>query len=129
MVDKKALLAKEWFKKAAADIDFAELGYKDTEHYGQVCFLCQQASEKYLKGFLVAKGVKPKRIHSLAALALKCSEYVEAFKSFMPKLKILDRYYIPARYPVMISLKFKKQDATEALRILHDIVDLVVKNV
>lgn len=44
-------LAQEWFKKAQADIDFAKLGFKETEHYGQVCFLCQQAVEKYLKGF------------------------------------------------------------------------------
>jgi HEPN domain-containing protein len=47
-------LAKEWFVKAKADLDFAKLGFKETKHYGQICFLCQQAVEKYLKGFLVA---------------------------------------------------------------------------
>lgn len=50
MADNYRNLADEWFEKARADVDFARIGFKETEHYGQVCFLCQQAAEKYLKG-------------------------------------------------------------------------------
>ncbi|MDR0598605.1 MAG: HEPN domain-containing protein, partial [Treponema sp.] len=33
-----------------------------------ICFHCQQAAEKYLKGFLVFKGIEFPKTHDLAAL-------------------------------------------------------------
>ena len=33
-----------------------------------ICFHCQQAAEKYLKAFLVQRGLKPERTHDLAHL-------------------------------------------------------------
>lgn len=80
MVNNNLELAYEWFKKAKADIDFAKIGFKETEHYGEVCFLCQQAAEKYLKGYLVANGVNPPRIHSVASLTVKCSKILRNLK-------------------------------------------------
>lgn len=125
MANNNLKLANEWFKKAKADIDFAKIGLKETEHYGQVCFLCQQAAKKYLKGFLEANRIKPPRIHSVATLATKCIKITGKFKNLVPKCKILDRYYIPTRYPVAIGLIFKKEDAQEALRILSRLIELV----
>lgn len=125
MANNSLKLAREWFEKAKADIDFAKIGFKETEHYGQVCFLCQQAAEKYLKGFLVSKGIKPPKIHSVATLASKSAKPVKEFKNILPQCKILDRYYIPTRYPVVIGLTFKKQDAQEALCILSKIINLI----
>lgn len=118
-------LAAEWFKKAKADIDFAKLGFRETEHFGQVCFLCQQAAEKYLKGFLVSKRIKPPKIHSLAALVKKCSKIDKEFEGLLDKCKLLDRYYIPTRYPVAVNLLFKKEDAELSLQILSELVELV----
>lgn len=127
MANKNLELAQEWFNKAKADIDFARIGFKETEHYGQVCFLCQQAVEKYLKGFLVAKGIKPKKIHSTATLVRKCAQISKEFSDFISLCKILDRYYIPTRYPVLSAALYKKEDAQEALQILDGIVNLVNK--
>jgi len=125
MVNNNLRLAGEWFKKAKADIDFAKIGIKETQHYGQVCFLCQQAAEKYLKGFLVANGIKPPRIHSVTTLANRCIKITQKFTDLIPKCKILDRYYIPTRYPIAIGLTFKKEDAQEALCILSKIIKVV----
>ncbi len=129
MANNNVNLSSEWFKKAKADIDFAEIGFKETKHYGQVCFLCQQAAEKYLKGFLVAKGIKPQKIHSVATLALKCAKLEKAFGKIIPICKVLDRYYIPTRYPVAIGLIFKKEDSQEALRILSEIINLIENSI
>jgi HEPN domain-containing protein len=125
MANNNLKLANEWFKKATADIDFAKIGLKETQHYGQVCFLCQQAAEKYLKGLLEANRIKPPRIHSVATLATKCIKINRGFKNLVPKCKILDRYYIPTRYPVAVGLVFKKEDAQEALSIAYELIDLV----
>ena len=75
------------------DYEFAELGLRETEHYGQICFLAQQAAEKYLKGFLIAFKTSPKKIHSIAILAQECSKLYPDFKEFIQKGKTLDRYY------------------------------------
>jgi HEPN domain-containing protein len=120
-------LAEEWFTKARADIDFAKIGIRETEHYGQVCFLCQQAAEKYLKGLLVAHGLKPPKIHSVATLAAKCSKFTKELGTVLAKCKLLDRYYIPTRYPVATGLIFKKEDALGALSILTEIIEVVEK--
>lgn len=127
MDDKSRQLAEEWFKKAQADIDFAALGYKETEHYGEICFLCQQAVEKYLKGFLVANSVRPEKIHSAATLAAKCSTISQDFKTVIDQCKILDRYYIPPRYPVPYGVQYRKQDAKEAIEITESLTTLVLR--
>ena len=45
-----------------------------------VCYLSQQASEKYLKGLLVADGEKPPKIHDLthtpAAQSITSTRYL-----------------------------------------------------
>ncbi|HLD82772.1 MAG TPA: HEPN domain-containing protein [Candidatus Omnitrophota bacterium] len=120
-------LAQEWFKKAQADIDFANLGLRETEHYGEVCFLCQQAAEKYLKGFLVANNIAPKKIHSTAALITKCASINREFNELVDQCKVLDRYYIPPRYPVPAKIQYHKQDAREAIETTESIIALVLR--
>lgn len=92
-------LTQEWFSKAEADIDFAKLGFKETEHYGQVC---------------------------TATLARKCSLVNKEFKRFIRPCKALDRHYIPPRYPVAIAILYRKQDAKEALEFADSVIGSVI---
>jgi len=125
MDEKSQQLASEWFEKAQADLDFARLGFKETKHYGEVCFLCQQVVEKYLKGFLVAMCKRPRKIHSVGALAKSCAKFNKEFGDLISKCKILDRYYIPPRYPVPSRIRYYKKDAKEAIEIAEVIVRLI----
>ena len=50
--NKKLILG--WLKKAEDDLSFAKMAFKETEFYDHVCFLSQQAVEKYLKMVIVA---------------------------------------------------------------------------
>lgn len=125
-MDKNSLqLADEWFKKAQADLDFARIGLKETNHYGQVCFFCQQVVEKYLKGFLVAHQRKFRKIHHTSSLIKRCINIDQRFEKFTEKCKILDSYYIPTRYPVPWEEKYTKKDAENSLKIAESIVKLV----
>ena len=46
-------LAEQWFRKAENDLLNVENNFKaDRYPADTVCFHCQQAAEKYLKGFL-----------------------------------------------------------------------------
>ncbi|MBF0360768.1 MAG: HEPN domain-containing protein [Oligoflexia bacterium] len=84
----------DWFLQAQDDIEFAKKSLS-LQHYSQICFLSQQASEKALKALGFRNGYDLMKTHSVRVLAEKLqinSEVTEA-------AKILDLYYISARYP------------------------------
>lgn len=89
---------KEWFTIAEDDLNFAKVGL-ETGFYTQVCFLCQQASEKALKGLLIFKTEAYPRIHKLVDLLNLCAEQVPGITELEDEARILDQYYIPSRYP------------------------------
>lgn len=121
-------LAEEWFERAQADYDFAKMGLEQTQHYGQVCFLCHQTVEKYLKGFLVAHGIKPEKTHFLGMLVEQCVEADAAFRDWINACRRLERHYIAPRYPVPMAGEYKRRDAEEALRVAESIMSLVERN-
>ena len=43
-------IAAEWFSKAESDLNFAKASFKDfDEFYSQMCLLCHDAVEKFLR--------------------------------------------------------------------------------
>jgi HEPN domain-containing protein len=63
--------AAEWFERGRHDIEMAQLLYNERGYTDTIAFLIQQAIEKYLKGFLVYKGVAPRKTHNLDFLLKK----------------------------------------------------------
>jgi len=66
-----------WFQFADNDLDTAEvlLLYRP-QSYEIICYHCQQTVEKYLKGYLLFKGVEfPPKTHNLLQLCEMCSYY------------------------------------------------------
>jgi HEPN domain-containing protein len=63
------LLVQEWLTKAEEDFLFAEANLEEGRNFfPQICFHYQQAAEKYLKAFIVAKEIEFKKIHDLGLL-------------------------------------------------------------
>jgi len=93
-------LVAEWFKFADADIDTALL-LKEVrpQHREIICYHCEQAVEKYLKGFLVSRGKMPPKIHDLTNLCNLCSEYDNNFLSLLPNCNYLTDFSVQPRYP------------------------------
>lgn len=89
--------ARTWFEFARTDLRMAELAQAEGL-YAQACFHAHQAVEKMLKGFLLARGRRVPRTHSLLELARLAREH-----GFPPELaqriRVLDGYYLPTRYP------------------------------
>ncbi len=88
---------KDWLEQAERDIKRAEL---DVEHefYEWACFTTHQAAEKALK----ALGMKIEvelRGHSLTGMLKVLKEKVDVPKGIGYLAKLLDKYYIPTRYP------------------------------
>jgi HEPN domain-containing protein len=92
--------ALEWFVFADADLDSAQiLKRAHRQHKEIICYHCQQAVEKYLKGFLTAQGIMPPKIHSLEILCALCSEKDATFNEIAKDCAYLSSFAVQARYP------------------------------
>ncbi len=92
-------LPQGWFKKGKADLETAELLLAHGGDVQIAAFHIQQALEKYLKGYLISKGWRLKRIHDLAALLDDAVVYNPGLEPFRPACEEITAYYVQARYP------------------------------
>ena len=80
---KKEEIYKAWIRKARSDLSVAENELKtETPEYNVICFLLQQFSEKYLKGFLVFSETPFKKSHSIEYLLSLCKQINLDFNQF-----------------------------------------------
>jgi HEPN domain-containing protein len=90
--------AQRWLSEARNDIRAAE-AMMEAGHMNWVCFLAQQAAEKAVKGFLYGEGVEDPWGHSVADLLRDAVTYNESLSSLQATGGLLDKFYIPTRYP------------------------------
>ncbi|MCL1974991.1 MAG: HEPN domain-containing protein [Firmicutes bacterium] len=89
-----------WFDFADSDLEAAEhLLTLFRPRLEIICYHCQQAAEKYLKGYLLYKGVFPPKIHDLDALCKKCFEFDPTFQAILQECAALSDYGVQPRYP------------------------------
>ncbi|MFH1362521.1 MAG: HEPN domain-containing protein [bacterium] len=128
MRSKPSKIVLDWLKKADSDFGFAQVAFNDyDDFYSQMCLLCHDAVEKYLKAYLVYKKRKYKRIHDLVTLLEDCaivSNSPEEFKDFDQRCRILNNYYTPLKYPSHFPFAKKKQ-AKEAIEIAKDMGNFI----
>jgi HEPN domain-containing protein len=74
-----------------------------SEITGEIAFLCQQAIEKFFKGYLVEHGKEPLKIHDLLALYSEVKSINDWNLDERVLEKISDLYTV-TRYPRNISL-------------------------
>lgn len=89
--------SRDWLAQAERDFEKAQL---DLEHayYDWACFTAQQAAEKVVKALLQKRGSSV-RGHALLRLFEALGEHLEVPEAMMHHARVLDRYYIEARYP------------------------------
>ena len=98
-------IAKEWFDIADMDLSSAlYLQNMPPVPIEIICYHCQQASEKYLKGFLAAQGHKIVKTHDLILLNGLCCKYETEFKTIEEECLRLTDYGVHIRYPYPIDL-------------------------
>ena len=71
-------LSSEWLDMAEMDLNAAEylLGMRPVP-VEIICYHCEQAAEKLLKGALIHAGIEPPKTHDLIQLCKLCSEMDE----------------------------------------------------
>lgn len=90
--------ALRWLQTAEQDLRAARWNL-DGEFYNTACFQAQQAAEKSLKSFLLAQGERHVRGHSAVELLRRCMTYDRRFEALLADCRVLDRHYLPTRYP------------------------------
>lgn len=110
MADPKVV--REWLIKADEDFDFARINLEEgTNFYAQICFHFQQASEKYLKSYIIAFDLEFEKMHNLMNLLKICVKKEPYLLSLMDKCELLNTAYIDTRYPVHWPTEYTKEKA------------------
>ncbi|GAK61614.1 hypothetical protein U27_01515 [Candidatus Vecturithrix granuli] len=117
----------EWFRFADENWRVAERELTQDEPPARtICFLCQSAAEKYLKGYLIARGWTLEKTHDIIRLLELCQAHDSRFAALLPDGAVLNEYITAGRYLGDVSGEtLERDDADEALRIVHSIRDMI----
>ena len=89
---------EDWFQVALKDLKRVARCLED-EDVDDAAFHLQQAVEKALKGYLLARGWSLRRIHNVDALLADASEHDKSLKRYQQMCQRVAGYYIIERYP------------------------------
>lgn len=91
---------REWVRKAEKDYRFAIRNAHSREPFhDQLCFLCQQATEKYLKALQEELSIAIPRTHVLKDLLALLAPHHPTLGSLRRGLTFLSRFAVETRYP------------------------------
>jgi len=115
----------DWWVQAQADLRHAKNARRDGT-YEWACFAAQQAAEKALKAVFEKRGQKAWG-HTLTFMLQALHDQIEVPESLFDQAKILDKHYIPTRYPNGLERGaptefYTKQEADDAIRYSEAII-------
>ena len=123
-------LAKPWFEHGDRDLSDAKLLLREGGFPNTICFHCQQAVEKYLKGYLVYNGLDIKdefKIHDLIKLLKYCRKFNTIFDEYQEEAEILNLYYIESRYPADTPQDYLDTEVKQTIEYAEEIIDAIKK--
>jgi HEPN domain-containing protein len=118
---------KEWITLANGDLKTAKDELLTSEPYtNNVCFLCQQSVEKYLKAFLTFYGKAFRKTHDIAELINNCLELNNEFEIlFYLNVDKLTLYAVDIRYPDDFYTP-TYEEAKEAIEIAEAVKNFII---
>ncbi len=129
-LEKQHKEALRWLKTAEEDLGAAR-GLRSLKKYSHACFLAQQCGEKALKALWYALGHDPWG-HSVQKLIVDIPDKAarQVLRGQLEAGVLLDRYYIPTRYPnglpdLTPGEVYLKQDADLCIRFARAILTSV----
>ena len=115
----------DWIKQAKLDLDHAKKSL-ELNHYEWVCLAAQQAAEKSVKALYLSLKANVWG-HGIARLLKSLPSNHSPDLDLIDESKILDRHYIPSRYPNGLLYgtpreNYSKKDAKQAIEIAKKII-------
>jgi len=113
-MDENIRLAKKWVEKATGDLLNADNNLNaENVPFDTVCFHCQQAAEKLLKAYLIAKGKNYPLSHDLLLILEDIKDFDKSAEELRDYLITLNPYAVEIRYPDEYFMP-SREDAVEA---------------
>jgi len=111
------IYAKKWLDRSQKDYDFAtkiekHFWPKDLE---QICYHCQQATEKALKAVLAYNETEIPKIHTIGKLVDACNKYDFSIQIDRKIAKLITDHAALSRYPDNMN-EWTEEDARLALK-------------
>lgn len=88
---------RDWLRQAERDLEQAAASRDDGRHEW-ACFAAHQAAEKAVKALHLNRGQEAWG-HVVATLLARLPEDVAADAALQDRARVLDNFYVPARYP------------------------------
>jgi len=123
----------DWLDEAADDYEAARLLYAAGK-YSKACFFSHQACEKAVKALMIRRLGRYDPVHSVAELLRRLRPAVSVPEDLVRKGELLDRYYVPTRYPNAWPAgaphrHYVREDAEEALRLAEEVLRFVEREI
>jgi HEPN domain-containing protein len=117
----KVDIVRKWIEKADHDLGTAILTFRHIPTFRDtIAFHCQQASEKYLKSYLIFLGIEFRKYHDLIYLAELINQKEQIDDNTISKLAELEGYAVEIRYPD-IEIELTDNEIQNAISISKEI--------
>jgi len=129
-MENRITLAENWFAKAESDLKNAELVFMaeaDDKPFDTVCYHCQQAAEKYLKGFLIYLDTPFTKTHNIEVRMDLVSPSYPEIEKFTEAVS-LTYYAVENRYPDDF-VEVSEDEAINAFLIAKELKAFVIAQV
>lgn len=119
----KKQVVEEWLERGKHDLEVARILLTEEEYSDVVLFHVHQAVEKYLKGFLISRDWKLKKIHDLELLVTEAMFFNDEFQKYLDLGRKLTAFYYEERYPPGPITYYSKEEIEEILEIADEIIN------
>ncbi len=122
----ESLYPADWLRIAERDLQRIEILLGEHDPEGGAFYL-QQALEKFLKAFLLAKGWNLRRIHNLEALLDEAIVHDPALEQFRGACEKITKYYLLERYPFSTESRLTETEVRDSLEAARGLIDILRK--
>ena len=120
-MSEKIEIVKHWIEKGDHDLGTAQVTFLYLPKYRDtIAFHCQQAAEKYLKGYLLFLDIPFQKKHSLNYLLGLISTKIQVNDAIYDNASILEDFAVEIRYPDT-STELSDEDIQQAFDISKSI--------
>ena len=126
--NEKVDIFNQWLDKAMEDIMAASILMEhETPLTFPVCFHCQQAVEKLLKGFLLFHDWELIKTHNLNFLKEECLKFDKSFEGF--DFVDLNQFTMTGRYPGPFGSLPTVNDAKQFIQLAKEVKELILSKI
>ncbi|HQI05954.1 MAG TPA: HEPN domain-containing protein [bacterium] len=122
--------ARLWLKKADNDFKTGKDQFEtDEPATDTICFHMQQAVEKYLKAFIVFKGLEAEKTHNISRILEKCISIDNEFSELRNEdIEMLTPYGTVVRYPDDFYIP-TNEEAGYAIKLAETVKNFIQKKI